>query len=77
MYVSDIVLLEELDEGLLSDEELLAGCVAGALLKEDYLGKIVEAGFKVNVLSEDKEISGRQYGGLPVESIKVEALKPA
>jgi len=33
------------------------------------------AGFEVTVKSEDKDISERQYGGLPVESIKVEAKK--
>jgi len=75
MYVSDIVLLEELSEEQLNDEELLTGCVAGALLKQDYIEKIGQAGFKVKVLSEDKEISERQYNGLALESIKIEATK--
>jgi hypothetical protein len=75
MCVSDIVLLEELSEEQLNDEELLTGCVAGALLKQDYIEKIGQAGFKVKVLSEDKEISERQYDGLALESIKIEATK--
>ncbi len=75
MYVSDIVLLKELSEEQKNDEALLSGCVAGALLKHDYIGKIEEAGFKVKVLSEDKEISQTQYGGLALESIKIEATK--
>jgi SAM-dependent methyltransferase len=75
MYVSDIVLLEKLTEEQLNDEELLTGCVAGALLKQDYLDKIKQAGFKVKVLSEDKEISKTQYNGLALESIKIEATK--
>lgn len=75
MYVSDIVLLEKLDEDQLNDEDLLTGCVAGALLKQDYIDKIEQAGFKVNVLSEDKEISKTQYNGLALESIKIEATK--
>jgi SAM-dependent methyltransferase len=75
MYVSDIVLLEKLTEEQLNAEELLSGCVAGALLKQDYIEKIVQAGFKVTVLSEDKEISERQYNGLALESIKIEATK--
>ncbi len=33
------------------------------------------AGFEVNILSEDKEISETQYNGLPPESVKIEALK--
>jgi arsenite methyltransferase len=75
MYVSDIVLLEKLNEELLSDDELLTGCVAGALLKQDYLDKMKQAGFRVNVISEDKEISKLQYNGLALESIKIEAAK--
>ena len=75
MYVSDIVLLGKLTEEQLNDEDLLSGCVAGALQKEDYLKKIELAGFKVNVISEDKEISKTQYNGLALESLKIEALK--
>ncbi len=75
MYVSDIVLLGKLTAEQLNDEDLLSGCVAGALQKKDYLGKIKQAGFKVNVISEDKEINKTQYNGLALESIKIEALK--
>jgi ArsR family transcriptional regulator len=75
MYVSDIVLLKELSDKQKSDSELLCGCVAGALLKEDYLREIERAGFEVKILSEDKEISERQYGGIALESIKLAAKK--
>jgi arsenite methyltransferase len=75
MYVSDIVLLGELTDEQLNDEDLLSGCVAGALQKDDYLAKIQQAGFKVNIIGEDKEISKSQYNGLALESIKIEALK--
>jgi arsenite methyltransferase len=75
MYVSDIVLLGKLTEDQLNDEDLLCGCVAGALQKDDYLGKIRQTGFKVNVIEEDKEISKTQYNGLALESIKIEAWK--
>lgn len=74
-YVSDIVLLEELTELQRNDAELIAGCVGGAILKDEYLAIIKKAGFKVNVTSEDKEISERQYNGLKLESIKIEAIK--
>jgi arsenite methyltransferase len=50
MYVSDIVLLGKLTDEQLNDEALLSGCVAGALLKQDYIEKIKQAGFKVRVL---------------------------
>jgi arsenite methyltransferase len=75
LYVSDIVLLGKLTDEQLNDEDLLSGCVAGALQKEDYLAKIQQAGFKVNIVGEDKEISKTQYSGLALESIKIEALK--
>ncbi len=75
IYLSDIVLLEELSEVQKKDEDLLAGCVAGALLKEEYLRKIEEVGFGINILAENKEISKKQYGGIPLESITVELTK--
>lgn len=76
MFVSDIVLLGELSEEQKNDSELIAGCVGGAIQRDDYLGKIKDAGFKVRVLGEDKGISKRQYDGIPLESLKVEAHKP-
>lgn len=75
MYVSDIVLLEELTDEQRNNDELIAGCVGGALLKNDYLNIVKEAGFKVRILSEDKEISKRQYQGVALESLKIEAYK--
>ncbi len=75
MYLSDIVLLEELSVEQQQDKELVAGCVGGALLKDDYLKTIEAAGFSVRILSEDKEISKRQYRGVALESLKVEAVK--
>lgn len=75
MYISDIVLLEELSPEQKTDKELLASCVGGAMLKDDYIKTIEGAGFKVRILSEDKEISKRQYRGIPLESLKIEAKK--
>jgi len=75
MYVSDIVLLEELTEEQRSNEELIAGCVGGALLKEDYLKKVRDAGFTVKILSENDDISKTQYQGIPLESLQIEAYR--
>ena len=75
MFVSDIVLLGKLTEEQLNDEDLLSGCVAGALQKQDYLGKIEQAGFRLKIIGEDKEISKMQYNDLALESIKIEATK--
>jgi ubiquinone/menaquinone biosynthesis C-methylase UbiE len=75
IYLSDIVLLGELNEKQKNDKSLITGCVAGALLKEDYLSKIKNAGFKVKILYENKNISKEQYNGIPLESIMVELEK--
>lgn len=75
IYISDIVLLEDISDEIKNNEELLAGCVGGALLKDDYLKIVEDAGFKVKILSEDKDISKRQYQGIPLESLKIEAKK--
>jgi arsenite methyltransferase len=75
IYLSDIVLLAELSEEQKNDRDLLSGCVAGALLKEDYLDKIKGAGFKVRILHENKKISKDQYQGIALESLMVELIK--
>jgi len=75
MFVSDIVLLAELPEEVKNNKELLSGCVGGALLKDDYISKVENAGFQVEVLGEDKDISKKQYRGMPLESLKIKAVK--
>lgn len=75
IYLSDIVLLKELTEEQRNNKELISGCVAGALLKDDYLNKIKGAGFSVNILFENTDISKQQYNGMPLESIMVELTK--
>lgn len=75
MVLSDIVLLKKLTEEQRNDKKLLAGCVAGALMKDDYLQKLESAGFKVKVLGEDTKISKLQYNGISLESVKIEATK--
>ncbi len=75
MYVSDIVLLAPLTSAQRNDNELIAGCVAGAMLKEEYLTLVCESGFTVRVLSENKDISKRQYDGIPLESLMIVATK--
>ena len=75
MFISDIVLLEELTPEQRADEDLLAGCVAGALLKDKYLDILKKVGFKVKILSENKDISKQQYQGIPLESLMIQATK--
>ncbi len=53
VMISDIVLLGELPEALKASKEAYVGCISGAILKEDYLQTIKDAGFeRVEVVSE-------------------------
>ncbi len=54
--VSDIVLVGELPQELRQDAEMYAGCVAGAIQKEDYLGIIKETGFEEVAVQKTKPI---------------------
>ncbi|MCZ2473270.1 arsenite methyltransferase [Aquirufa ecclesiirivi] len=54
--ISDVVLVGELPSGLQKDAEMYAGCVAGAIQKEDYMQLIQASGF-VNVqIQKEKPI---------------------
>jgi arsenite methyltransferase len=53
MIVSDIVLNRELPAEARTDDDLYSACIAGALLRQDYLKAIRDAGFtKVEILSD-------------------------
>jgi len=54
--VSDIVLSGTLPNKLVTDAEMYAGCVSGAIQKEEYLGIIKKAGFENPELRKQKEI---------------------
>ena len=54
--ISDIVLVGDLPEALKEDAEMYAGCVAGAIQKNDYLKYIEEAGFKNIQIQKEKPI---------------------
>jgi SAM-dependent methyltransferase len=62
--VSDIVLKGELPAGLKKSAEMYAGCVAGALQQDEYLGIISETGFS------DIEIKRTKVIELPDKVLK-------
>ena len=62
--VSDIVLKGELPSGLKKSAEMYAGCVAGALQQDEYLGIISDTGFKNIEIKRTKVIE------LPDEVLK-------
>lgn len=62
--ISDIVLQGTLPEKWKQIAELYAGCVAGAISKEEYMGIINEAGFINQSIQKEKEIV------LPIEILQ-------
>ena len=59
--VSDIVLLKELPDFIKDSIEAYVGCLSGAILKDEYLEAIREAGFhEVKILDQ---------ASLPIESM--------
>ena len=90
--ISDIVLVGDLPAGLREDAEMYAGCVAGAIQKDQYLHYIQTTGFaditvqkeKVIMIPDDiltkylsaTEINHLKQGDLGIFSITVFARKP-
>jgi len=55
LMISDIMLREKLPERLATNAALFAGCVAGAVLEEDYLHMMREAGLSRVTVAREKE----------------------
>ncbi|MDB5264161.1 MAG: putative arsenite methyltransferase [Adhaeribacter sp.] len=55
--ISDVVLVGALPEALRQEAEMYAGCVAGAIQKEDYLALIPAQGFTNVVVQKEKPIN--------------------
>jgi len=91
--ISDIVLVGELPGKIREAAEMYAGCVAGAIQKEEYLGLIGATGFTGIVLQKEKritvpddilsqyltadEIAAFKSSGTGIYSLTVYAEKPA
>ncbi len=90
--ISDVVLKGELPDGLQKDAEMYAGCVAGAIQKDTYLGMIFSNGFqnvsiqkeKAIIIPDDilvnylsqEEIDSFKSGSTGIFSVTVYAEKP-
>ncbi len=77
IMISDLVTVGNLPDEVKKSFDAWAGCVAGALEKNDYLDKIRKAGFKnVRIISEssyDIDVSKKLKG--KITSVKVEGYK--
>lgn len=54
--ISDVVLIGSLPDSLRKDAEMYAGCVSGAIQKEEYLALITNSGFTNVQLQKEKAI---------------------
>jgi SAM-dependent methyltransferase len=54
--ISDVVLIGDLPDALRKDAEMYAGCVAGAIQKDDYLALIHANGFDAVTIQKEKVI---------------------
>lgn len=54
--ISDVVLIGNLPDALRKDAEMYAGCVAGAIQKNEYLGLIEANGFNNIIVQKEKTI---------------------
>jgi ubiquinone/menaquinone biosynthesis C-methylase UbiE len=77
LMISDLVTIGELPENVRKSFDAWAGCIAGALEKNDYLNKINKAGFsKIKIVSQKPytiDISHELKG--KIISVQVEAYK--
>lgn len=90
--ISDIVLKGDLPEGIRKSAEMYAGCVSGAIDRDDYLGIVKQAGFtgikvqkerKITVPDEilsvylnSRELEQYRSGQTGIYSVTVYAEKP-
>lgn len=75
LTVSDIVLNRPLPQELLGDMQLYAACIAGALMREDYLKAIADAGFGQIEVRKDVTYDAAYAGDDPTTSPVAEQLE--
>jgi len=75
MMVSDIVLNRPLPESARNDEDLYAACIAGALLREDYLDAIRSAGFGLVEVITDRLYEASSVCDDPITGEVADALE--
>lgn len=90
--ISDIVLIGQLPDRIQKTAEMYAGCISGAIQKEEYMGLIKETGFEAITIQKEKvitvpddilsayltasEIEGFKNSGTGIYSVTVFARKP-
>jgi hypothetical protein len=73
--VADIVLLKELPDFLKESIEAYVGCVAGAMIEEDYLETIKSAGFEHVKIADKMSFPAEYMANDPVAKAIIENFK--
>ena len=80
LYVSDMVLEEELPEEIRLDQDMWVSCIGGAELKSIYLGRMDTAGFSdVDIIEQSpyrRNIAEGEEWKRSLASVRVRATKP-
>ncbi|MFX1323740.1 MAG: arsenite methyltransferase [Promethearchaeota archaeon] len=61
LMVSDIVLLKELPDEIRNDAQAYASCIGGAIMKDQYIGAIKNAGFKDVEIMQQSDFSTTEF----------------
>jgi len=62
LMISDVVLTKLLPEELKQDNELLVGCISGAILKQEYLNLLRKTGFSNITIHKETPAFLKDYG---------------
>ena len=65
LMVSDIVVLRELPEAVKNSIEAYVECLAGAVMKDDYINTVKEAGFQDVTIMGEKSFTLKDLAGHP------------
>ena len=75
LMISDIVLLKELPNCVKNSVEAYVGCVGGAILKEEYISAITEAGFQQVKVIDEESFAPDILVNDPITKVIMENLK--
>jgi arsenite methyltransferase len=75
LMVSDIVLLKELPDSIKESVEAYIGCLSGAMIKDEYIGVLKEAGFQDVKIIDETSFPVERMANDPSAKAIIEDLK--
>ncbi|MFQ5848884.1 MAG: methyltransferase domain-containing protein, partial [Candidatus Methylomirabilales bacterium] len=77
LMISDLVVLRELPDAVRRSIEAYVGCVAGAMLKDEYIGAVRAAGFQDVRILREAPFPAEYLAADPTVRVVVEDSKPS